>query len=47
MLRLKVYDWFEKVRFLNIGPWQRETGKKLALAGLRMQAPMGSDDRRT
>ena len=45
MFRLKVYDWFEKVRFFKMGPWQREQGKKLALAGLRLQAPLGSDDR--
>ena len=34
MLRLKVFDWIEKVRLTNIGPWQREAGKKLALYGL-------------
>lgn len=36
MFRLRVYDWYEKLRFLSIGPWQRETGKNLALQGLKM-----------
>jgi len=44
MLRLRVYEWYEKLRYLSIGPWQRETGKKIALAGVKLQEPMANDD---
>ncbi len=47
MLRLRIYDWYEKTRFLRFGPWQREQGKRLAQLGLRLQAPFQNDDRRT
>lgn len=36
MLRLKVYEWFEKIRFLKIGPFQRQQGIKLAEYGLKL-----------
>ena len=47
MFRLRVYEWYEKLRYASIGPWQRETGKQMALAGLRMQGPMKNDDQGT
>ena len=46
MLKSKVFDWIERIRYTKIGPLYRESGKRLAVLGLKLQGKMGNDDRR-
>lgn len=46
MIKLRVFDLFEKFSFNVIGPFYRNFGIRLAAAGLRLQGDRTSDDRR-
>jgi hypothetical protein len=46
MLKSKVFDWIERIRYTKIGPFYRESGKRLAVFGIKLQGKMGNDDRR-
>lgn len=45
MLKSKVFDWIERIRYTKMGPLYRESGKRLAVLGLKLQGKMGNDDR--
>lgn len=45
MLRLRLFDAYEKFSMTFLGPFYRRIGKTLAQSGLNMQQPYTSDDR--
>lgn len=46
MIKLRLFDAWEKFSFSVIGPAYRFIGKSMAQTGLQMQGALTSDDRR-